>query len=113
MWAFVAAHVTKVGGGSPTPSAMQQLLEKVDADPDWYPGKAELHARGPKSVITARNQNVVAQSAMSMKARGEEPVFVFLTTGQSPGHTHTHLRKPIRKGPQAHFDSALVSGRVA
>ena len=34
MWAFVAAHITKVGGGSPAPAAVQQLLEKVGADPD-------------------------------------------------------------------------------
>ena len=78
MWSFVASHVTKVGGGCPTPSAVQNLLEKVDEDPEWYLGKAQVKQRGPKPVATPRNQNVVAQSAMSMKARGEEPTYAAL-----------------------------------
>ena len=97
MWAFVAAHVTKVGGGNPTPSAVQQLVEKIDADPEWYPGKAEVNARGPKSVITARNQNVAAQSAMSMKARKIEPTYPALVAANPVALLNPNTGKPVDK----------------
>ena len=35
----IAERVTKVGGGHPTREAIRQFLERVDADPEWYPGK--------------------------------------------------------------------------
>ena len=69
----------------------------MDADPDWYPGKAVLHARGPKSVITARNQNVVAQSAMSMKARGEEPTYPALVPTNLVALLNPETGKPVSK----------------
>ena len=38
----IADRVTKVGGGHPTREAIRQFLERVDADPEWYPGKTYL-----------------------------------------------------------------------
>ena len=35
----IADRVTKVGGGHPTREAIRQFLERVDADPEWFPGK--------------------------------------------------------------------------
>ena len=97
MLSFVASHVTKVGGGQPTPSAVQQFLEKVDADPEWYPGKAEPSARGPKSAIAPRSQNVVAQSAMSMKRRGEEPTYPALVAANPVALLNPATGKPVGK----------------
>ena len=31
---WIAARVTKQGGGSPTPQSLHELFDKVDADPD-------------------------------------------------------------------------------
>ena len=36
---WVAARVEKVGGGSPGQDALHKFFTKVDADPDWFPGK--------------------------------------------------------------------------
>ena len=44
----IAERVTKVGGGHPTREAIRQLLERVDADPEWYPGKNYRKRAGPK-----------------------------------------------------------------
>ena len=38
-YAAIAARVTKVGGGEPTREAIRQHIERVEKDPDWYPGK--------------------------------------------------------------------------
>ena len=35
----IAERVTKVGGGHPTREAIRRFLDRVDADPEWYPGK--------------------------------------------------------------------------
>ena len=32
---WIAERLTKNGGGSPTKQALEQLLEKIDAGPDW------------------------------------------------------------------------------
>jgi len=75
MHKYIAGKVTKVGGGRPTNSAIRQFLEKVDADPERYPGKCLREKFGPSSVITPTNQAIVARSAMAMKERGEEPTY--------------------------------------
>ena len=35
----IADRVTKVGGGHPSREAIRKFLDRVDEDPDWYPGK--------------------------------------------------------------------------
>ena len=75
MLTYIAGKVRKQGGGNPTHSAMSQFFAKVDADPQWFPGKSLQEQFGPPSVITPRNQAIVARSAMAMKARGEEPTY--------------------------------------
>ena len=49
--AWVAARVTKVGGGHPTRSAMCQFFAMVDADPEWFPGKHSGAKRGRKPLL--------------------------------------------------------------
>ena len=44
---WVAARVTKVGGGHPSAAALHKFFSKVDADKDWYPGKHSGVKRGP------------------------------------------------------------------
>ena len=46
--AWIADRVEKVGGGSPTPSALCMFFKLVDNDPDWFPGKHGGAKRGRK-----------------------------------------------------------------
>ena len=75
MLTYIARKVQKIGGGRPSSQAVGQFFEKVDADPEWLPGKSSQEQFGPASVITPRNQAIVARSAMAMKERGEEPTY--------------------------------------
>lgn len=70
----IAASVRKVGGGHPNQGAISKLMAAMD-DPDWYPGKEADDAckPGPKPLFTAQMQQAVANSAMALKRRGEEP----------------------------------------
>ena len=70
---WVAARVMKTGGGNPTKQSMDEFFRKVDADPEWYPGKHHGGKRGPRVSLTTAKRKILAASAMAIKARGAEP----------------------------------------
>lgn len=76
---FAATKVTKWGvtGGKkhPTPQAVGQFYDKVDSDPEWFPGKQVQEGRGPARALTGPKASVIARSAQSMKRRGAEPTY--------------------------------------
>ena len=72
--AYVASKVEKAGGGHPSGEAIMMLYHKIDADPTWFPCKADEGARGrPRRLLTRGNAAVVARTAMRMKAERKEP----------------------------------------
>ena len=71
--AWVASKLTKQGGGSPQKGSLSEFFSKVDADPQWFPGKHGGAKRGRPPVLTAAKRRCIAQSLMRAKARGEEP----------------------------------------
>ena len=49
--AEIAEKVVKIGGGHPSREAIRQLLDRIDEDPDWYPGKRAKAEYGRKPVL--------------------------------------------------------------
>ena len=41
----------KPEGGSPCINSMKEFFAKIDADPEWFPGKHSDATRGPKRVL--------------------------------------------------------------
>ena len=74
MKTYIAGKLKKKGGGSPTAVAVQKFFE-VDADGDWFPGKANYENSGAPPVLTPQNRAVIARSAMTMKDNGVEPTY--------------------------------------
>ena len=71
---WIAARVTKVGGGHPTRMSLHELFAQLDADPEWFPGKQADATRGRKPLFNRRKRRCVALSAMAAKRhKGEEP----------------------------------------
>ena len=70
---WVAERVSKEGGGNPSRSALHQFFAKVDADPDWFPGKHNGNKRGPEPLLTPAKRRCISQSAMAAKRAGDEP----------------------------------------
>ena len=71
---WIAARVTKVGGGHPGKSALHEFFKLVDSDDDWFPGKHSGTKRGPKPLLTPAKRRNIAQSAMAAKkTHGNEP----------------------------------------
>lgn len=59
MLIFIASNLRKTKHGKPTGDApkrqaVEQLFEKIDGDPEWFPGKHNDAPRGPKRVKTTR-----------------------------------------------------------
>ena len=71
---WIASRVTKIGGGHPSAQSLWELFAKIDADPEWYPGKHNGKRRGPKPLFNAAKRLCVARSAMAAKTnQGQEP----------------------------------------
>ena len=56
MLTFIAGKLNKTsggmpGGGPPNRASMKEFFDKIDADPDWHPGKASETRRGPKRLL--------------------------------------------------------------
>ena len=70
MQVFVAGRVYKSTGTNgkqkpenPTPSAIHQLFARMDADPQWFPGKAAEKQNGPAPVLKGVKRRLVAEAA--------------------------------------------------
>ena len=73
---FAASLVTKVGTNEkPTQRAVGLFYEKIDADPEWFPGKTRRTKFGPDRALTGQQVSAIARSAQAMKARGVEPTY--------------------------------------
>ena len=71
---WIAARVAKVDGGNPSRSALHQLFDKIDVDPEWFPGK-KWHETRTKPLLTEAKRRCIAASAMAVKTNsGQEPV---------------------------------------
>ena len=71
---WIAERLYKNGGGSPSTASLHELFAKIDADPDWYPGKHSGAKRGPLPIFTKVKRLAVAKSMMAAKRNhGEEP----------------------------------------
>ena len=66
---WICARLTKTGGGQPQRPSLHEFFRKVDADPDWFPGKHSGKPRGPKPLLTSQKRLCIASSAMEAKRR--------------------------------------------
>ena len=82
LYTYIAGKVEKIGGGSPSREAIRQLCEKMEEDPEWFPGKRASMGGRPRSV-SAQNEAVIARSAVALKKAGIEPTFA-LVAAQCP-----------------------------
>ena len=75
MHTWIAERLTNMGGGQPTSVAVKDLLQKIDDDEGWYPGKQYGEKRGRKRVLQGVKALAVARCAQAKKARGVDPTY--------------------------------------
>ena len=93
---WIAARVTKVGGGHPSPASLHELFGKVDGDPDWFPGKHSGTKRGPKPLLTKSKRMCIARSAMAAKRnRDDEPCVAAVVHACPTATLNPQTKKPF------------------
>ena len=60
---------------TPIQRAVGLFYARVDADPEWYPGKSGQVIHGPAKALTSQQASAIARSAQALKARGVEPTY--------------------------------------
>ena len=75
MLTYLAPKLEKNTGGSLTAQAVGQLFAKMDADSDWFPGKANYTSVGAPGLLSGPKRTALARCAMALKAKGVEPTY--------------------------------------
>ena len=80
LYAYVASKVRKTRkgkptGGHPCGEAMKEFFVKIDADPDWYPGKHCGSKRGPDPVLVGGKKTGVIQACKKMKRENKDVTY--------------------------------------
>ena len=80
---------------APAHGSVSEFLDKVNNDPEWFPGKHNGVKRGPQPRLTISKRRRIAASAMSQKGEGYEPS-VEVTIAKCPAATHNpQTRRPF------------------
>ena len=75
MKTYIAGKLEKQGGGKPSSEAVRRFFERVDADTDWFPGKANYDNVGGKTLMTGQQRAAMTRCAMTMRKNGIEPTY--------------------------------------
>ena len=80
MYPFIASKLKKMfqgqpHGAPPGVSSMKTFFDKIDSDPDWFPGKASDTRRGPKRVLRGPKVTAIVSAAKRIKAQNDEPTY--------------------------------------
>ena len=81
----------------PSPGSMCEFFTKVDADPDWFPGKTTQQKFGPNPVMSAQSKQAVARCAMALKRRGVEPTYTRVVALCPKATLNPQTNRPVAK----------------
>ena len=95
---FAASLVTKFGSKEhPTHRAVGLFYEKIDADPEWFPGKTCRTKFGPDRALSGQQVSAIARSAQAMKARGVEPTYSMIVASCPKGVLNSETQQAVGK----------------
>ena len=97
MKSYVAGKLRKKGGGCPSREAVRRFFEKVDADDEWFPGKANYDDVGSPGAMTGQQRGAIARCAMTMKKSGVEPTYPKLLAACPKAALNPKTKRPFSK----------------
>jgi hypothetical protein len=98
---FAAKLVTKSGTGDhPTQRAVGLFYAKVDADPEWFPGKMYRKKSGPERALSGQQVSAIARlcndncsgNASEGRSKSENPRKAENISSDTRYHRQTHTR---------------------
>ena len=101
-YSFVAERVRKTKDGKPVgdhPSkgAISEFFQKVDSDPEWFPGKHSDEQRGPKRLLRGPKLTAVVSAAKRLKAEGTEPTYSVVVAACPKATLNPATGQPVDK----------------
>ena len=93
----IAKRLKKVGGGPVAAQGLRQIFARVDADPDWYPGKSYQEVHGPARVLTGQKRRALAECAMALKRRRWQPTLGRALANAPIAALNPGTEKPVSK----------------
>ena len=97
MLTYIAGKLKKQDGCSPSSNAVKQLFVKVDADADWFPGKANYDEVGVERVMTGQQRAALARCAMTRKTSGVEPTYGKVVAACPKAALNPKTKRPLSK----------------
>lgn len=87
----------KPSGGSPTKGSLVEFLQKIDADPEWYPGKHVGGTQGPKRTLRGAKVNAIASAAKRLKTQRDEPAYSRIVAACPNAAINPKTKQPVDK----------------
>ena len=102
MYPFIAGKVVKMKNGkpqgaSPGVSAIKEFFDKIDNDPDWFPGKASDSHREPKRLLCGPKVTAIVSAAKRLKAEDEEPTYSTVVAACPRATLNPETKEPVDK----------------
>ena len=97
MQIYIAGKLKKKDGGPPSAVAVRKLFAKIDADDDWFPGKANYDNVGPTAVMIGQQRAAFARCASTMKKNGIEPTYGKVVAACPKAALNPKTKRPFSK----------------
>ena len=102
MCTYIASKLKKTANGRPTGaapgvSAVKEFFDKIDIDPDWFPGNANGTRGGPRRVLRGAKVTAIVSAAKRLKAEGEEPTYPAILAARPRATLNPSTNEPVDK----------------
>ena len=87
----------KPTGDHPSKGAVWEFFQKVDSDPEWFPGKHSDEPRGPKRVLRGPKLTAIVSAAKRLKAEGTEPTYSVVVAACPKATLNPATGQPVDK----------------
>ena len=87
----------KAKGDHPTNTSIKEFFEKIDCDPDWFPGKHNGKKHGPKRMLTGAKCAAIVSAVKRLKSEGNEPTYSAVIAACPDATLNPNTGEPVHK----------------
>ena len=100
--AFVAQRVRKTKNGKPkgdhpSKEAIGEFFQKIDSDPEWFPGKQSDNKRGPKRILVGPKITAIVKAAKRIKTEVGDVTYGAVVAACPKATLNPDTEEPVSK----------------
>ena len=84
-------------GDHPSSASIKEFFDKLDSDPDWFPGKHSDAKRGPKRILRGAKRAAIVYAAKRLKSEGNEPTYSAVVAACPNAAQNPKTGEPVHK----------------